>query len=133
MSGRYRSESKVIEILDRLFESRKRSILLSLGAAGIVYLMMLVLGHQEYLFTAILRPPVMGLLSFVSAFLTLGVMLALPFISPKLMDIVEGAVVIAAVVLVALGAANMWFAVFADVGVAFLAILNAMRAMKVSE
>ena len=129
MSGRYRSESKVIEILDRLFESRKRSILLSLGAAGIVYLMMLVLGHQEYLFTAILRPPVMGLLSFVSAFLTLGVMLALPFISPKLMDIVEGAVVIAAVVLVALGAANMWLAIFADVGVMVIAVVNAMRAL----
>jgi len=27
--------------------------------------------------------------------------------------------------------ASMWAAVFADVGVAFLAILNAMRAMKV--
>ena len=31
----------------------------------------------------------------------------------------------------ALGFANMWLAVFADVGVAMLAILNAMRAMKV--
>lgn len=30
----------------------------------------------------------------------------------------------------AMGAANMWIAVFADVGVAMLAILNAMRAMK---
>lgn len=33
--------------------------------------------------------------------------------------------------LAALGMASMWAAVFADVGVAFLAILNAMRAMKV--
>ncbi|MBQ3105343.1 MAG: heavy metal translocating P-type ATPase [Lachnospiraceae bacterium] len=35
--------------------------------------------------------------------------------------------------LAALGMASMWAAVFADVGVAFLAILNAMRAMHVSE
>ncbi len=33
-------------------------------------------------------------------------------------------------VLAALGQANMWMAVFADVGVAFLAILNAMRCLK---
>ncbi len=32
--------------------------------------------------------------------------------------------------LVALGLANMWMAVFADVGVCFIAILNAMRALK---
>ena len=106
MSGRYRSEGKVIEILDRLFVSRKRSILYALAAAAAVYVLMLLLGHQEYLFTAIVRPPVMGLLAFVGAFLTLGVMLALPFVRPKLMDIVEGAVVIAAVVLVALGAVS---------------------------
>lgn len=36
-------------------------------------------------------------------------------------------------ILAALGYASMWAAVFADVGVAFLAILNAMRAMKVPE
>ena len=34
-------------------------------------------------------------------------------------------------VLVALGLAGMWAAVFADVGVAVIAILNAMRAMKI--
>ena len=34
-------------------------------------------------------------------------------------------------ILGALGIASMWLAVFADVGVSFLAILNAMRAMKV--
>ncbi|MBP5660976.1 MAG: HAD-IC family P-type ATPase, partial [Lachnospiraceae bacterium] len=33
-------------------------------------------------------------------------------------------------VLAAFGIANMWAAIFADVGVAFLAILNAMRALK---
>ena len=33
-------------------------------------------------------------------------------------------------VLGALGEANMWEAVFADVGVSVIAILNAMRAMK---
>ena len=33
--------------------------------------------------------------------------------------------------LIALGIANMWLAVFADVGVAVIAILNAMRAMRV--
>ena len=35
-------------------------------------------------------------------------------------------------VLAAVGIANMWLAVFADVGVAILAILNAMRCMNVS-
>lgn len=33
-------------------------------------------------------------------------------------------------VLAALGIANMWAAVFADVGVAVIAILNALRALK---
>ncbi|WP_304426969.1 heavy metal translocating P-type ATPase [uncultured Adlercreutzia sp.] len=37
----------------------------------------------------------------------------------------------AVLVLAAFGIANMWMAVFADVGVAVIAILNAMRAMKV--
>ena len=37
----------------------------------------------------------------------------------------------AVLILAALGIANMWMAVFADVGVAILAILNAMRAMSV--
>ena len=35
-------------------------------------------------------------------------------------------------VLAALGIANMWLAVFGDVGVAALAILNALRAMSVA-
>ena len=34
-------------------------------------------------------------------------------------------------VLAALGIANMWEAIFADVGVSVIAILNAMRALKV--
>ena len=34
--------------------------------------------------------------------------------------------------LAAVGIANMWLAVFGDVGVAVIAILNAMRAMNVS-
>ncbi|WP_144744692.1 heavy metal translocating P-type ATPase [Enorma burkinafasonensis] len=38
----------------------------------------------------------------------------------------------AILVLAALGIANMWLAVFGDVGVAMIAILNAMRAMRVS-
>lgn len=38
---------------------------------------------------------------------------------------------IAFLVLAALGIANMWLAVFGDVGVAIIAILNAMRAMRV--
>ncbi|MBR1571078.1 MAG: heavy metal translocating P-type ATPase, partial [Bacteroidales bacterium] len=33
-------------------------------------------------------------------------------------------------VLAALGVASMWMAVFADVGVTVLAVLNAMRALK---
>ena len=36
-------------------------------------------------------------------------------------------------VLGALGIANMWAAVFADVGVAVIAILNSMRTLKLSE
>ena len=39
---------------------------------------------------------------------------------------------IAVLVLGALGFANMWAAVFADVGVSVLAILNAMRALRES-
>ena len=35
--------------------------------------------------------------------------------------------------LAALSIASMWLAVFADVGVAVLAILNAMRALKVGK
>ena len=38
-----------------------------------------------------------------------------------------------ALILVALGAANMWLAIFADVGVMILAILNAIRAMFVKK
>ncbi|MCH5158601.1 MAG: cadmium-translocating P-type ATPase [Clostridiales bacterium] len=40
---------------------------------------------------------------------------------------------IAALVLAALGIASIWIAVFADVGVAVLAILNAMRALRVKD
>ena len=36
-------------------------------------------------------------------------------------------------VLAAFGIANMWLAVFGDVGVAVIAIINAMRAMNVKE
>ena len=38
---------------------------------------------------------------------------------------------LAILALISLGLANMWLAVFADVGVAVLAILNAMRALRV--
>ena len=49
-------------------------------------------------------------------------------------NIVFALVVKAAVLLLgALGLANMWEAVFADVGVSVLAILNAMRALKIQE
>ena len=57
-------------------------------------------------------------------------------ISRKTVKIVKQNIVFAlavkAVVLImgALGLANMWEAVFADVGVSVLAILNAMRALK---
>ena len=36
-------------------------------------------------------------------------------------------------ILGALGYADMWLAVFADVGVAFIAILNSMRALRVKK
>ena len=58
-------------------------------------------------------------------------------ISRKTLKIVKQNIVFAigikvvVLVLAALGMATMWAAVFADVGVAFLAILNAMRAMKI--
>ncbi len=39
----------------------------------------------------------------------------------------------AVLILAAFGIANMWMAVFADVGVAVLAILNAMRAMRIAK
>ena len=57
-------------------------------------------------------------------------------ISRKCLKIVYQNIVVAigvkliCLVLVALGFANMWLAVFADVGVAVLAILNAMRALQ---
>ena len=58
-------------------------------------------------------------------------------ISRKTLKIVKQNIVFAigikvvVLIMAALGMASMWAAVFADVGVAFLAILNAMRAMKV--
>lgn len=58
-------------------------------------------------------------------------------ISRKTLKIVKQNIVFAigikvvVLIMAALGMATMWAAVFADVGVAFLAILNAMRAMKV--
>ena len=60
-------------------------------------------------------------------------------ISRKTLKIVKQNIIFAigikivVLILAALGMASMWAAVFADVGVAFLAILNAMRAMKVEE
>ncbi len=60
-------------------------------------------------------------------------------IARKTMSIVRENIVFAlgvkAVVLLlaAAGIANMWLAVFADVGVAMLAVLNAMRAMRIKE
>ena len=43
------------------------------------------------------------------------------------------AVKLVCLVLVAFGVANMWLAVFADVGVMILAILNAIRALRVQK
>ena len=43
------------------------------------------------------------------------------------------AIKILALILVAFGAANMWLAIFADVGVMVLAVLNAIRAMFVKK
>ncbi len=58
-------------------------------------------------------------------------------ISRKTLRIVKQNIVFAigvkvlVLILAALGFASMWAAVFADVGVAFLAILNAMRALRI--
>jgi Cd2+/Zn2+-exporting ATPase len=60
-------------------------------------------------------------------------------ISRKTMRIVKENVVFAlgvkALILVlgALGIANMWFAVFGDVGVLIIAILNAVRTMRIKK
>ena len=60
-------------------------------------------------------------------------------IARKTMGIVRQNIVFAlavkglVLVMGATGVANMWIAVFADVGVMVLAILNAMRALKISE
>ena len=60
-------------------------------------------------------------------------------ISRKTLKIVTENIVFALIVKVAFlilgafGIAGMWEAVFADVGVSFLAILNALRAMRVPE
>ena len=57
-------------------------------------------------------------------------------ISKKTLAIVKQNIVfaigikVAILILAAIGIANMWLAVFADVGVAALAILNAMRTLK---
>lgn len=58
-------------------------------------------------------------------------------ISRKCIGIVKQNIVLALIIkfaclaLSAFGAANMWFAIFADVGVMVLAVLNAMRALRV--
>ncbi len=60
-------------------------------------------------------------------------------ISRKTMRIVRQNIIFAlgikfaVLILAALGIANMWMAVFADVGVAIIAILNAMRSMRVNK
>ena len=60
-------------------------------------------------------------------------------IARKTMTIVKENIVFAlgvkfaVLILAAFGLANMWLAVFADVGVAALAILNAMRALAIKE
>lgn len=69
----------------------------------------------------------------------LNALIAARMISKKTMRIVKQniafalAIKIGVLVLSAFGFANMWLAVFADVGVAFLAILNAMRCMKIGK
>lgn len=60
-------------------------------------------------------------------------------ISRKCLRIVKENIVIAlgvkaiCLILGALGIANMWFAIFADVGVMIIAVLNAIRALKIKE
>ena len=55
--------------------------------------------------------------------------------SPQVLGIVYQNIVVAigvklaCLVLIALGFANMWLAVFADVGVMIIAVLNAIRAL----
>ena len=44
-----------------------------------------------------------------------------------------GLLLLACLLLVAIGKANMWAAIFADVGVMVLAVLNAIRALMVKK
>ena len=61
------------------------------------------------------------------------------YISEKTMRIAKQNILFALLVkgvtllLGALGVANMWYAIFADVGVTVLAVLNAMRTMHVKD
>ena len=55
------------------------------------------------------------------------------YLSPKLLKVLDVIADVAVMVLGVLHLAPLWAAVFADVGVCFLAILNAMRAMRVSD
>ena len=67
---------------------------------------------------------------------TLDKLLVLKQLAHKTMAIVKQNIIFAlsvkvlVMILGAFGIANMWLAVFADVGVALLAILNAMRALQ---
>lgn len=69
----------------------------------------------------------------------LGGILQAKKIAKKTVSIVKQNIIFAltvkigVLILSAFGLANMWFAVFADVGVAVIAILNAMRAIKVKK
>ena len=101
MSGRYRQEGKTLELLDRLYRDKKRNLICAIGAAAVVYVLMLIFGRHEYLFGPIVRPPVMGGAMFFAAFLILGVLLALPVCSPQFMDLAELACAAAAVVMFA--------------------------------
>ncbi|MBO7215681.1 MAG: hypothetical protein J6V84_01660 [Clostridia bacterium] len=60
-------------------------------------------------------------------------------ISRKCVGIVHGNIIFSLAVkftclaLTAFGLSNMWFAIFADVGVMILAVLNAMRAFRIKK
>ena len=61
------------------------------------------------------------------------------YISKRTLKIVKQNIIFAlgvkgvVLILGAIGMANMWEAVFADVGVSFIAILNSMRALRVKK
>ena len=89
MSGRERGSGKMIQLADRLFGNKKRSMGIVLGIAGVSYVLALIFGDGVVVSGAVLEAPLMGLLSFGVLFLIVGFQLLNPFCTPRAMDFGE--------------------------------------------